>query len=105
STFMSLLGILLISTFFVTSADSATFVLGMQTTGGRLEPPNSVKLIWGIIQSGAATVLLWQGGLNALQTASIIAAFPFTIILLLIVASLLKSFKQEAKELEMRRKN
>lgn len=105
SMFMSLIAILLISTFFITSADSATFVLGMQTTGGRLDPPNSVKLVWGIIQSGAAAVLLWQGGLEALQTASIIAAFPFTIILLLIVFSLLKSFKQEIKEMEMRRKN
>ncbi len=105
STLISLLAILLISTFFITSADSATFVLGMQTTGGRLDPPNSVKLIWGIIQSGAAAVLLWQGGLGALQTASIIAAFPFTIIMLLIVASLLKSFKQEVKEMEMRRKS
>jgi glycine betaine transporter len=104
NTLISLLAILLISTFFITSADSATFVLGMQTTGGRLDPPNSVKLTWGIIQSGAAAVLLWQGGLGALQTASIIAAFPFTIIMLLIVASLLKSFKQEVKELEMRRK-
>lgn len=101
---MSVIGILLISTFFITSADSATFVLGMQTTGGRLEPPNSVKLVWGIIQSSAAAVLLWQGGLNALQTASIIAAFPFTIIMLLVVLSLLKSFKQEVKEMEQRRK-
>ncbi|WP_026905975.1 glycine betaine uptake BCCT transporter [Paucisalibacillus globulus] len=105
STLISFLAILLISTFFITSADSATFVLGMQTTGGRLDPPNSVKLVWGIIQSGAAAVLLWQGGLGALQTASIIAAFPFTIIMLLIVVSLLKSFKQEAKEIEMRRKS
>ncbi|MBC5635823.1 BCCT family transporter [Ornithinibacillus sp. BX22] len=104
STIMSLLAILLIGTFFITSADSATFVLGMQTTGGRLDPPNSVKLIWGIIQSGAAAVLLWQGGLGALQTASIIAAFPFSIILLLIVVSLIKSFRQEIKEIEMRRK-
>ncbi|MEN2766591.1 glycine betaine uptake BCCT transporter [Ornithinibacillus xuwenensis] len=103
-TIMSIIAVLLISTFFITSADSATFVLGMQTTGGRLDPPNTVKLIWGIIQSSAAAVLLWQGGLNALQTASIIAAFPFTIIMLLVVLSLLKSFKQEVKEMEQRRK-
>lgn len=64
-TVMSIIAILLISTFFITSADSATFVLGMQTTGGSLYPPNVVKLIWGLIQSGAAAVLLWQGGLEA----------------------------------------
>jgi glycine betaine transporter len=92
---MSLLAILLISTFFITSADSATFVLGMQTTNGSLNPPNSVKFTWGIIQSAAAAVLLWTGGLAALQTASIIAAFPFTIIMILMVLSLIKSFKSE----------
>ncbi len=102
--FMSVLAILLISTFFITSADSATFVLGMQTTGGSLYPPNSVKFFWGIIQSGAAAVLLWQGGLGALQTASIIVAFPFAIIMILIVISLIKSFKIEAKTLAAKKK-
>ncbi|SHF48237.1 glycine betaine uptake BCCT transporter [Ornithinibacillus halophilus] len=103
-TFMSIIAILLISTFFITSADSATFVLGMQTTGGSLYPPNIVKLVWGVIQSSAAAVLLWQGGLGALQTASIIAAFPFAIIMILVVISLIKSFRQEVKEIEMRKK-
>lgn len=98
---ISVIAILLICTFFITSADSATFVLGMQTTGGSLDPANSVKFIWGIIQSSAAAVLLWQGGLNALQTASIIAAFPFAIIMLLVVISLVKSFRQEAKEIDL----
>ncbi|KZM55668.1 hypothetical protein A3Q36_06890 [Geobacillus stearothermophilus] len=86
---------MLICTFFVTSADSATFVLGMQTTKGSLNPPNSVKFVWGIIQSAAAAILLWTGGLQALQTASIIAAFPFAIIMILIVLSLIRSFQEE----------
>ncbi|MFC4556963.1 BCCT family transporter [Virgibacillus kekensis] len=103
-TVMSIIAILLISTFFITSADSATFVLGMQTTGGSLYPPNIVKFIWGILQSGAAAVLLWQGGLGALQTASIIAAFPFTIIMILVVISLVKAFKEESKELDLRKR-
>ncbi|MFZ3579627.1 glycine betaine uptake BCCT transporter [Virgibacillus sp. DJP39] len=101
---MSIIAILLISTFFITSADSATFVLGMQTTGGSLYPPNIVKFIWGIIQSGAAAILLWRGGLEALQTASIIAAFPFTIIMILIVFSMLKSFKEEGRNSDLMRK-
>lgn len=103
--FMSIIAILLISTFFITSADSATFVLGMQTTGGSLNPSNYVKCIWGLIQSSAAAILLWQGGLNALQTASIIAALPFTIIMLLIVLSLIKSFREEGNKIESRKKN
>src|SRR5699024_6633114 len=72
----TVLSIVLISTFFITSADSATFVLGMQTTNGLLNPPLSVKIVWGLIQASAAAVLLWSGGLDALQTASIVAAFP-----------------------------
>ncbi len=55
---MSIIAILLIASFFITSADSATYVLAMQTTNGSLFPPNSVKFIWGIIQSSAAAVLL-----------------------------------------------
>lgn len=62
---MAIIGLLLISTFFITSADSATFVLGMQTTNGSLNPKNQVKFTWGIIQAGAAAVLLWQGGLSS----------------------------------------
>src|SRR5699024_9800375 len=103
-TILSILAILLICTFFITSADSATFVLAMQTTGGSLYPPNLIKFIWGLIQSGAAAILLWQGGLEALQTASIIAAFPFAIIMILIIFSLIKAFKTETKELELKKK-
>ncbi|MGM8214320.1 glycine betaine uptake BCCT transporter [Bacillaceae bacterium W0354] len=101
----SMLAILLISTFFITSADSATFVLGMQTTGGSLNPENRVKFAWGIIQSATAAVLLWQGGLKALQTASIIAAFPFVIILILVIFALVKEFKEEAKHYVLKRKH
>lgn len=101
---MSIIALLLISTFFVTSADSATFVLGMQTTNGSLNPKNQVKFTWGIIQAGAAAVLLWQGGLGALQTAAIIAAFPFTFIMILICFSLLNSFKEEAKKIDLKKK-
>ncbi|HLR69922.1 MAG TPA: BCCT family transporter, partial [Pseudogracilibacillus sp.] len=95
STIASVLSIVLISTFFITSADSATFVIGMQTTNGMLNPPLKIKLIWGFIQAGAAAVLLWSGGLNALQTASIVSAFPFVFILICIMFSLHKGLQQE----------
>lgn len=100
---MSIIAILLITTFFITSADSATFVLGMQTTNGDLDPSNQVKFIWGIVQSSAASILLWQGGLQALQTAAIIAAFPFTIIMIMMVFSLLKAFQEEARRYPLTR--
>lgn len=104
STVASFLAIILISSFFITSADSATFVLGMQTTNGMLNPPNSVKIVWGVIQAASAAVLLWSGGLNALQTASIVAAFPFAIILLFMMFSLYKGLKSEDPKLEPKKK-
>ncbi|OYD08269.1 glycine betaine uptake BCCT transporter [Paludifilum halophilum] len=92
---ISVIAILLISTFFITSADSATFVLGMQTTNGSLNPSQSVKLTWGVIQAGAAAVLLASGGLTGLQTASIIAAFPFIFVLIGMGISLYKDLRKE----------
>ncbi|RKL68864.1 glycine/betaine ABC transporter permease [Salipaludibacillus neizhouensis] len=92
---MSFVAVLLIASFFITSADSATFVLGMQTTNGSMNPANSVKFVWGIIQSATAAVLLLAGGLEALQTASIIAAFPFAIIMIFMIISLMKALRRE----------
>ena len=97
-TLMSMIAIFLIGTFFITSADSATFVLGTLTTHGNLNPPNRIKFTWGVIQSVSAAVLLWSGGLKALQTGSIIAAFPFAFIIVLMIISLLKSFSQESTQ-------
>lgn len=95
---LSVIAILLISTFFITSADSATFVLGMLTTNGSLNPPNRIKLVWGIVQAALAGILLYVGGLTALQTASIIAAFPFTFVIFFMAAALFKELKKEGKK-------
>ncbi|AXI00210.1 BCCT family transporter [Sporosarcina sp. PTS2304] len=92
---ISIIAILLIASFFVTSADSATFVLGMQSTYGSLTPPTSVKIIWGVIQSSIALILLWVGGLAALQNTIIIAALPFSFVMLLMVISLMKALGNE----------
>ena len=99
SVVLSVVAIILVSTFFITSADSATFVLGMQTTYGSLTPPNTVKLTWGILQSTVAAILLYSGGLQALQNALIAAAFPFSIIMVLMMISLYRSLTKEKKEL------
>ncbi|WP_182201336.1 glycine betaine uptake BCCT transporter [Paraliobacillus salinarum] len=95
---LTIVSILLISTFFITSADSATFVLGMQTTNGSLNPPNKIKMIWGVIQAATAAVLLTSGGLEALQTASIVSAFPFAFILLIMIVSLVKALREDYQE-------
>lgn len=94
----SILAILLIVIFFITSADSGTFVLGMMTTNGSQNPSNKIKITWGILLSVTALALLYSGGLLALQNTMIIAALPFSIILGLMVISLIKSLQQEKKE-------
>ncbi|WP_342513461.1 BCCT family transporter [Sporosarcina sp. FSL K6-1522] len=99
---ISIFAILLIASFFITSADSATFVLGMQSTNGSLTPPNNVKLTWGIIQSTIAVILLSVNGLTALQNTIIIAALPFSFVMLLMVVSLLKALKAEAKAMKLK---
>lgn len=96
---LSILAILIIVTFFVTSADSGTFVLGMMTTNGSQNPSTPIKVTWGVFLSITAIALLYSGGLQALQNTMIIAALPFSVIMVLMVVSFLKSLKQEAKEL------
>ena len=92
---LSLFAILLVTSFFITSADSATYVLGMQSTYGSLTPPNSVKVIWGVIVSTIALILLSAGGLLALQNTIIIAALPFSFVILLMMYALFKSMNEE----------
>lgn len=86
---------ILIATFFITSADSATFVLGSLSTRGGADPARSVSTIWGLVIAASAGVLLIGGGLVGLQTAAIVAAFPFAIVLLMVLASLVKGLRQE----------
>ncbi|WP_019412788.1 BCCT family transporter [Paenisporosarcina sp. TG20] len=101
SMLLSIIAVVLISTFFITSADSATFVLGMQTTNGSLNPSNIVKVIWGLAQSSIAVILLSSEGLGALQSMLIVAAFPFSFIMVLMMLSLYKSLSNEAKKMKI----
>ncbi|AKS67192.1 BCCT family transporter [Staphylococcus coagulans] len=100
---LSIIALLLIASFFITSADSATFVLGMQTTYGSLNPSAVVKVTWGVAQSLIAFVLLLSGGgdgaagLNALQSAAIISALPFSLIVILMMISFYKDANKERK--------
>ncbi len=96
-TLLSITAIILLLTFFITSGDSATFVLGMLTDGGNTNPPNHKKIAWGILQAAIAYVLLITGGIKSLQIASIVAAFPFAFIMALICVNLIKELKKEGK--------
>lgn len=92
---VSFLSIILIFTFLITSADSATYILASMTTKGSLFPPLLVKMIWGFLMSAIAAVLLYAGGLEALQSASLVSALPFTLFLILLMFSLGKLLRKE----------
>ncbi len=92
---LSGIAMLLVLSFFVTSADSATFVLGMLSSKGSLNPSHRVKVIWGIMLAVIALVLLTTGGLKGLQTMSIVSALPFMLIMIGMAVSLLKALNQE----------
>lgn len=98
---LSLLTVILLITFFITSADSSTFVLGILSSNGDPDPATSRKIIWGIVQSMMALALLMAGGLEVLQTASIVAAFPFSIVMFLSMFSIVKSLRSENVEVEL----
>jgi len=101
SSITTVLAVLLILIFFITSADSASYVLGAMTSNGTINPKNWVKLAWGFLIAGTASVLLLSGGggLAALQTASIITALPFGIIMVIMIASMLIMFNKDLKEI------
>jgi glycine betaine transporter len=95
SSVLSILAVVLILIFFVTSADSATYVLGVLASNGNSHPKLSIRLVWGLLMAATASVLLLSGGLRGLQTASIVAALPFAFIMLGMAFSLFSFLKKE----------
>jgi choline-glycine betaine transporter len=79
--FTSFVAIFLVAIFFVSGADAASIVMGMLSSRGALEPARGVVVLWGILAGASACVLLVMGGLQGLQTASIIAAAPFLVVM------------------------
>ena len=94
---LSIVGIVLITVFFVTSSDSGSLVVDHLTSGGKLNSPVPQRVFWAVMEGAVAAVLLLGGGLTILQTASISTGLPFTIILLMIVYALYLGLCEEAQ--------
>ncbi len=90
----SLLTVLLVASFFVTSSDSGSMVVDTLTSGGRHDAPVGQKIFWASMEGTVAGILLIGGGLTALQTATIITGLPFAIILIVLCYSLFKSLRE-----------
>ncbi len=94
----SIIAIFLLFTFFITSANSAIYVLSMFTSRGSLNPRNLNKIVWGIIQALFAIVFIMLGGLDILQRFAIVVSFPFAIIIVAIGVALVKELRKVVKK-------
>ena len=92
---MAALATLLLATWFITSSDSGTLVITTMLSMGDDNPPHRFRIVWGIGEGLVAAVLLVAGGLGALQTASIAAALPVSVIMLLMTYGILKSLRTD----------
>ena len=91
---------LLIVTYFITSSDSATYVIDALITRGSKRSPTRQRVIWGVTEGAIAAVLLWVGGvaaLETLQTASLAVGLPFSIILLLVCYCLVRTLRRDQR--------
>lgn len=97
SSIMSAIAVFLIITFFVTSADSGALVLDSLASDGSSASPVWQRVFWAVLLGTVAAVLLLAGGLKALQTASIVSALPFAIIMLIAMAGIWRALLIESK--------
>lgn len=100
---LNVIGVILIAGFFVTSSDSGSLVIDSLTSGGKIDAPVGQRIFWALAEGAVAAVLLIGGGLQALQTASIVTGLPFAFILLFMCYSLYTGMREDLRKLEERR--
>ena len=98
----SLVAVLLVLVFFITSSDSGSLVIDSITAGGKIDAPQAQRIFWVVMEGLIAGVLLYVGGneaLNALQAGAVTTGLPFTVVLLLMCIGLYKGLHHERKML------
>jgi BCCT family betaine/carnitine transporter len=98
NTLLSVIAIILVLVFFVTSSDSGSLVIDSITAGGKIDAPVPQRIFWVSLEGAIAAVLLWVGGteaIQALQAGAISTGLPFTFVLLLMCVSLIMGFRTE----------
>jgi len=98
STLLSVIAIVLVLVFFITSSDSGSLVIDSITAGGKIDAPVPQRIFWATTEGAIAAALLWIGGteaIQALQAGAISTGLPFTIVLLLMCVSLVMGFRTE----------
>ncbi len=100
---LNIIAIILIAGFFVTSSDSGSLVVDSLTSGGKIDAPVGQRIFWAVAEGSIAAVLLIGGGLQALQTATIVTGLPFAVILIIMCFSLYKGLSEDLLKLQKRK--
>ncbi|MFH8788214.1 BCCT family transporter [Streptomyces roseoverticillatus] len=94
-TLTSWIAMALVMTYFITSADSASLVMGSLSSRGALHPRTWLVVTWGVLMAAVAAVLLVAGGLQSLQSATILVALPFVLVMLALCWSLMSELRED----------
>ncbi|HKK95774.1 MAG TPA: BCCT family transporter [Anaerovoracaceae bacterium] len=103
-TIINIIGVLLVTTFFVTSSDSGSLVVDSLASGGKIHSPVAQRVFWALMEGLIAATLLVIGGeeaLSVLQTAVITTGLPFAIILTLVAVILLWTLVIKSKNVDV----
>jgi choline-glycine betaine transporter len=94
----SLVGIVLVIVFFVTSSKSGSLVIDMITAGGKVDAPVPQRVFWCVLEGVVAVVLLlFAGGLQSRQSMAISTALPFTVVLLVMCVAIWRRLVTEPR--------
>ncbi|RUR27645.1 BCCT family transporter [Vreelandella nanhaiensis] len=94
---LSVVAMILIFIFLVTSADSASYIVAQMTDNGSINPPLYKRIIWGVLIAAICLTLIVAGGLSGLQSAAVLSALPFTFILYMMVIVLVRELRADRK--------
>lgn len=95
SSVLSVIAILLVAIFFITSSDSGSLVIDMLASGGDPDPPTWSRVLWALTEGAVAIALLLAGGLGALQTGSTLTAIPVGIVMIFVCVATVRAFRTE----------
>lgn len=101
--YLCAIGMGMVIVFFVTSADSGAFVSDTIASGGARRTPPAQRVFWAMLPAVCAAVLLKAGGLQALQTMTLVSALPFAAVLLTSLCGLLRSLRYDDMRRQARR--
>ena len=93
----SLIGIVLVVVFFVTSSDSGSLVIDTIAAGGKVNAPTPQRVFWATFGGLVAIALLLGGGLAGLQAMAVSTGFPFTFVLLGACYAILRGLMNEPR--------